>query len=166
MRVRTGELPAQADSAGAVRRLLAGGAPVSSLARHAGAKLLLVDAGLADPDLGEGVIALRGDDRAFRLQAGIAFVLSLAKEGLDLLALGLLGTGEAAAETLGGMCLAAAAIRVPVVATAAALRHAPEAAAYVIDASALVKLAGDDGSAAAAALPLVDAAARLAREVV
>jgi len=154
------------------------------------------------------------------LETGIALVLSFAGEGLDLLAIGQASTpgAGAAAGRLGqaliadaeadalallaevgsfdiavatGLCLAAAAIRIPVVLDGAgapaaglmAVRLAPAARGYLlaghpgIDDSARAALAAlelqplidlhmtaSDGTTAAAALPAVDAAARLLRE--
>jgi nicotinate-nucleotide--dimethylbenzimidazole phosphoribosyltransferase len=223
--------------AGELRAAAAGTAPLAVLARAAGANMLLVDAGVrgaAEADLGPGVTALRAGDGAgdpasgrtmtdeqslVAVQTGIALVLSLASEGVDVLAVGdLAPAGRAAAAGLArallgalpppplaalsqrgglqhgaiaGVCLAAAAIRVPVVldgpsAAAAALcaaRLAPAAAGYFVaaqapgddaEAAALAALAlaplaatsrRGDGSGAALVLPLVDAAARLAREI-
>jgi nicotinate-nucleotide--dimethylbenzimidazole phosphoribosyltransferase len=202
----------------ALRSAAAGRAPVAVLARAASAQMMLVDAGLrgaAEADLGAGVLQLRVADGAAdpasgatmteeqaltSVQTGIALALSLASEGVDVLALGdLAPAGRAAARglvvalaavaplaalaraggfqhgVLGGLCIAGAAMHVPVVldgpsADAAgrlAARLAPAAAGYQIPAASLADfgIARGDGSGAAAALPVLDVAARLAREL-
>jgi nicotinate-nucleotide--dimethylbenzimidazole phosphoribosyltransferase len=188
------------------------------LARAAGARMFLVDAGLigaAQLDLGAGVLQMRIGDGAgdpasgatmteeqalMSVQTGIALALSLASEGLDVLAIGdLAPAGRAAARglvvalaavaplaalaraggfqhgLLAGLCIAGAAMHMPVVLDGAsadaagrlAARLAPAAAGYQIPSSALGDLgvARGDGSGAAAGLPLLDVAARLAREL-
>ncbi len=195
-----------------------GRAPLAVLARAAGARMLLVDAGLAgaaDPEPGAGIMQLRVTDGAgdpgagatmsadhalMAVQTGIALALSLASEGVDVIALGdLAPAGRAAARgliaalaalaplealaragglqhgVLAGLCIAGAAMHVPVIldgpsADAAgrlAARLAPSAAGYQLPASALAELGGTrgDGCGAAAVLPILDVAARLAREL-
>ena len=202
----------------ALRAASSGRSALAVLARAADAHMHLVDAGLAgaaDADLGAGVLQLRIGDGAgdpatgvtmseeqalTSVQTGIALALSLASEGVDLLALGdLAPAGRAASRGLvvalaavaplaalaraggfqhgvmAGLCIAGAAMHLPVVldgpsADAAgrlAARLAPAAAGYQLPASSLGELgvSRGDGSGAAAGLPLLDVAARLAREL-
>lgn len=203
---------ASGDAAAQASALAAGTATANVLARAAGAELTVIDCGLAgavDP----GVVDLRPDEHVDALDTGAALVLSLAGDGLDALALAVLGAddaGELAADlldrgaepraalaarspalaALAGVCCACAALRIPVVldaggapiAALAAARLAPAVADYCVaghagltdgDRRALVALgltaaldAGltGAGAGAAAALPLLDAAARLVRE--
>jgi nicotinate-nucleotide--dimethylbenzimidazole phosphoribosyltransferase len=199
------------EAASALRKAASGTVPVAVLARHAGAKLVLVDAGargVTEADLGPGVLALRvgnGHEPPMReeqaiigVQTGIALALSLASDGLDVLALADLGeTSRHAAAAihaeggpvwprllehgslthllLAGLTLAAAAMRVPVVidgesgrlAGAVAGHFAPPATSYLVPATvaAPLHISRGDGSGAAAALPLLDAAVRLVREL-
>lgn len=161
--------------AAAVRAAAAGTTPLAAVARSVGARLVVVDAGVrgaGNDGLGPAVIALRAGDGArdpgsgaamsasqavVAVQSGIALVLSLVSEGLDVLAIGdLAEAGNAAAPGIGkalggqlpppplvalarhggfqhgvlaGVILAAAAVRVPV------LLDGPSAAAAALLAS-------------------------------
>jgi nicotinate-nucleotide--dimethylbenzimidazole phosphoribosyltransferase len=158
---------------------------------------LRVGDGAADPTSGA---TMTEEQALMSVQTGIALALSLVAEGVDVLALGdLAPAGRAAARglvvalaavaplaalaraggfqhgVLGGLCIAGAAMHLPVIldgvsADAAgrlAARLAPASAGYQIPASSLGELgvSRGDGSGAAAGLPLLDIAARLAREL-
>lgn len=98
-----------------VRNFAGGGAAVSVLARHVGARVVVIDMGVrgggeaANADASDGVIqmslgegtasiaagpAMARETAAEGVQAGIAIALALAQEGLDLLALGEMGIGN------------------------------------------------------------------------
>ncbi|MCC6997582.1 MAG: nicotinate-nucleotide--dimethylbenzimidazole phosphoribosyltransferase [Deltaproteobacteria bacterium] len=96
-----------------VKNFAGGGAAVSVLARHVGARVVVIDMGVRasggavdDNDgvirmaLGEGTAsitagpAMARETAAQGVQAGIAIALALAQEGLDLLALGEMGIGN------------------------------------------------------------------------
>lgn len=100
-----------------------GSAALAQLARGAGAPVVVIDAGAAEPaampatairlatrpsaDLAAGP-ALTVVDAALALEAGIALAVSLADDGLDLIAVGALGLGaEVAAAALLGAALGA-----------------------------------------------------------
>jgi len=96
----------------AVRHITSGEAAVCAAARAAGARLILVDCGVRGGDqfdLGRGVVAFRvgeespditrepamtAEQAIISVQTGIALVMSLADDGLDLLALGHVSTGS------------------------------------------------------------------------
>ena len=96
-----------------VKNFAGGGAAVSVLARHVGARVVVVDMGVRTGggavdesdgvirmSLGEGTAsiaagpAMARETAAQGVQAGIAIALALAQEGLDLLALGEMGIGN------------------------------------------------------------------------
>ena len=96
-----------------VKNFAGGGAAVSVLARHVGARVVVIDMGVrgaggaADGNdgvirmsLGDGTAsitagpAMARETAAQGVQAGIAIALALAQEGLDLLALGEMGIGN------------------------------------------------------------------------
>ncbi len=96
-----------------VKNFAGGGAAVSVLARHVGARVVVIDMGVrgggAGADGNDGVIrmslgegtasitagpAMAREIAAQGVQAGIAIALALAQEGLDLLALGEMGIGN------------------------------------------------------------------------
>jgi nicotinate-nucleotide--dimethylbenzimidazole phosphoribosyltransferase len=143
----------------AIRALAAGRAPLSILARAASARLVIVDSGVrggGDADFAAAVVPLRvgdgtsdvahgpamAEDAAVTaVQTGIALVLSLASQGIDVLAACAVAPGSEAAAarvdralaagvapldalavhggfelgTIAGVALCAAAIRVPIV---------------------------------------------------
>jgi len=96
-----------------VKNFAGGGAAVSVLARHVGARVVVIDMGVRGGggavDANDGVIrmslgdgtasitagpAMARETAAQGVQAGIAIALALAQEGLDLLGLGEMGIGN------------------------------------------------------------------------
>ncbi|HEU4729736.1 MAG TPA: nicotinate-nucleotide--dimethylbenzimidazole phosphoribosyltransferase [Kofleriaceae bacterium] len=108
----------------AARAIADGSAALAQVARAAGAPLVLVDAGTREPaEMPPGAVRLgrgpsrdlRGEpamtvvDAALALEAGIALAVSLADEGLDVLAVGAIGVGaDVASAALLGAALGAA----------------------------------------------------------
>jgi nicotinate-nucleotide--dimethylbenzimidazole phosphoribosyltransferase len=111
-----------------VLNFLAGGAGINVLARQAGARVRVVDAGVNAPDfaphpalfqqfkMGKGTAdisqgpAMSRDQAVRCLEAGAQIVQSMAEEGLDLLATGDMGIGNTTASS----AIAAAALGLPV----------------------------------------------------
>lgn len=116
------DLPGPSPAAAALRVIAGGGAAVSAAARTAQAALVLVDAGVRggeSADLGRGVLSFRLCDGTASITAGpamsretadqavetgVALVVSLAEGGVDVLALGQIGTGGEVAA--GALCSA------------------------------------------------------------
>jgi nicotinate-nucleotide--dimethylbenzimidazole phosphoribosyltransferase len=108
----------------AARAIADGSAALAQVARAARATVVLVDAGSREPGempssavpLGRGPTrdlmaepAMTAGDAALALEAGIALAVSLADDGLDVLAVGALGVGsEVASAALLGAALGAA----------------------------------------------------------
>jgi nicotinate-nucleotide--dimethylbenzimidazole phosphoribosyltransferase len=116
-------LGAQHPTVVAAHAIAGGGAALAQLARAGATPIVLVDAGTAEPaampasavrlgrgpsrDLRSGP-AMTVVDAALALEAGIALCVSLADDGLDLLAIGALGVGaEVASAALLGAALGA-----------------------------------------------------------
>ncbi len=96
-----------------VANIAAGGAAINQLAKHAGAQVLLVDVGVANPlpnaygvvrarvadgtaDMSQGP-AMTRDETLSAIRVGIEEVAALAEEGLDLVGTGEMGIGNTTA---------------------------------------------------------------------
>jgi NaMN:DMB phosphoribosyltransferase len=156
-----------------------GTAAVSRLARTHATPILLVDAGVREPDhVPASVVRLAG------IEAGIALSVSLSEDH-DVVALGALGLGESHADVMVGLILGLASVQIPVIldgyatvsAASAASRIAPDVRGYLIasqgaprallDQLGLVPIFAQgighgEGVAAAMVMPLLDQVAALA----
>ena len=121
------DLGATHPTAVAAAAIASGAAALTDVARKAGAKVLLVDAGATGPvpstvvGIGRGPAldvtkgpALTPVDTVLAVEAGIAVVIALADDGLDVLALGAVGLGA----EIGSAALVAAATGAPVTSVA------------------------------------------------
>jgi nicotinate-nucleotide--dimethylbenzimidazole phosphoribosyltransferase len=133
-----------------------GSAALAHVARTSKTPIVLIDAGVADRDAMPSVaIELAAPDARLGLEAGIALAVSLADDGLDLLAIGAIGTGwdraaaellrapevhHAGAAVLAGLVLGAASMDVPTIldgeatgaAALVAARVAPAVTGYLV----------------------------------